>query len=317
MMRDKRVLITGGAGFIGSCLSIALSPHNDVTILDNLSTGSLRNIADLLEAHKVKLAKNNLADIPFLNGILKDVDYVFHQAAIPSVPRSISDPASTNDAGITGTLNLLVAARDSDIKKFVFASSCAVYGDAQTLPLSESLPVSPLSPYALTKLAGEHYCRLFTELYGLPTVCLRYFNVYGPRQDPQSEYAAVIPKFITRALSGEKLVIYGDGTQTRDFVYVRDVVRANILAAASGATGVYNIASGVRTSINDLAREVFSATGRNTGIEYAPPRPGDVLHSVADITRAKNDLGYVPEYSLREGLEETVKWFQSKDTTGS
>jgi len=308
-MRNKNIVITGGAGFIGSNLAYHLAEGNSVTIIDDLSTGNFANIRQLVEDQLIRFIEGSIGN-PDLPELLKNVDFIFHQAAIPPVPRSIKDPLKTNEAGVTATLKLLVAARDCKVEKFIFASSSAVYGDTPTVPKHENMVPRPLSPYALTKLCAEHYCRLFTELYGLPTICLRYFNVYGPRQDPQSEYAAVIPRFITKSLTGERLPIYGDGTQTRDFTFVKDVVNANILAAESDATGVFNIASGRRTSINELAKIIFELTGKETGIDYLPARSGDVKHSLADISRAKTAFGHRPQYTLEQGLKETVEWFK-------
>ncbi|MDI6895986.1 SDR family oxidoreductase [Methanocella conradii] len=307
----KRVIITGGAGFIGSSITEELCNENEVIVIDDLSTGRIENIQHLIKSEKIKFIKDTITNIALLKRIFKDADYVFHQAAIPSVPRSILDPILSNEAGITGTLCVLVAAHDCGVKKVVYASSSSVYGDTPTLPKRENMASNPLSPYALTKLAGEQYCRIFNEIYGLSTISLRYFNVYGPRQDPGSEYAAVIPGFITKTIKGEPITIYGDGEQTRDFTYIKDVVQANIRAAESSATGYYNIAGGKRTSINELADTICRIVGRKVEIRYAPPRPGDIKHSLADITKAKEAFGYEPKYDLGKGLEETVGFFKS------
>ncbi|MCD6207707.1 MAG: NAD-dependent epimerase/dehydratase family protein, partial [Methanosarcinales archaeon] len=244
--------------------------------------------------------------------------YVFHQAAIPSVPRSIKDPAKTNEVNISGTLNVLIAAADNNVTKVVYASSSSVYGDTPVLPKEESMVPNPLSPYAVSKLAGEYYCKVFTEIHGLKTTSLRYFNVYGPRQDPSSEYAAVIPKFITKALNRESPIIYGDGEQTRDFTFVRDVVSANILAAKSSETGIFNIGGGKRISINELAETIIKASGTGTdpGLTYMEPRDGDVKHSLADIHRAESIIGYKPSYTLDDGLKETIRWFSNGSQIG-
>ncbi len=242
------------------------------------------------------------------------VDFVLHEAALGSVPRSIEDPALSNECNVTGTLNMLVAARDAGVRRFVFAASSSAYGDTPALPKVETMPPQPLSPYALTKLAGEEYCRLFTELYGLQTVSLRYFNVFGKRQDPFSTYAAVIPKFVSALLRGEPPEIYGDGEQTRDFTYIEDVVQANLRAceAPEEACGqVYNIAFGERISLNELYREIARLLGTDLPPRYGPPRPGDVRHSLADISKARSLLGYRPRYDVATGLGEAIAWYRA------
>jgi UDP-glucose 4-epimerase len=312
-----KLAITGGAGFIGSNLAEELSKEtdNEVIIVDDLSTGKMENIAKhfdqtLLKFElDIKFVKGSVTDLNLLKEVFKDCDYVFHQAAIPSVPRSIKDPIASNNANINGTLNVLVAAKDCSVKKVIYASSSSVYGDTPELPKREDMAANPKSPYAVTKLMGEYYCAVFKEVYGLKTVSLRYFNVYGPRQDPYSDYAAVIPRFINRVLENKPPVIYGDGQQTRDFTFVKDVVRANVLAAKSDATGVYNSANGNRISINELADMIMKLTGKNLKPIHDAPRKGDVMHSLGDISKAKKDLGYEPRYSLEEGLRETIEWF--------
>lgn len=308
-MRNKKVLITGGAGFIGSNLTEELAEDNDVVILDDLSTGRMENIRGLLENDKARFIKGSITDIDLLRRSFREVDYVFHQAAIPGVPTSVKDPISSNIVNVNGTLNVLIAARENGVRKVVFASSCAVYGDAAIPPVAETTTLAPKSPYAVTKLTGEYYCNVFREIYNLPAVSLRYFNVYGPRQDPGSEYAAVIPKFITKALAEEPLVIYGDGLQTRDFVFVKDVVRANIMAAESGETGVFNIGSGEAVTINELATVIVKFCGKNLEMVHVEPRGGDIMHSQASVERARR-IGYKPEYGLEEGLKDTVKWYR-------
>jgi len=305
-----KILITGGCGFIGSNLAEELSKDNEVIIIDDLSTGKIENIKDLLKKENVKFIKGSITDLNLLQDIFKDVDYVFHQAAIPSVPRSVKDPLSTNNANINGTLNVLIAARDNFVKKVIYASSSSIYGDTPTLPKKESMTPTPLSPYAITKLTGEYYCKVFNSIYNLPTVSLRYFNVYGPRQDPSSEYAAVIPKFIKRVLNNEPPIIYGDGEQTRDFTFVKDIVRANVLAAESSKTGTFNIGSGKRVTINNLAKMITNLV-RKDDLKpiHDKPRQGDVKHSLADISLAKENIDYEPEYDLHKGLEETIKWY--------
>ena len=314
-MEGKRILITGGAGFIGSNIAeeLAREGDNEIIVIDNLSSGRIENIEQIKASAEstITLLKGSITDLDFLKKSFRGVDYVFHQAAIASVQQSIDDPVASSKTNIEGTLNVLVAARDSGVKKVVCASSSAVYGDAAGLPKVESMRPYPLSPYAITKLTGEHYCRVFTGLYGLKTVSLRYFNVYGPRQDPSSDYAAVIPKFIKSVMENRPPIIYGDGRQTRDFVFVKDVVRANILAAGSDATGVYNIASGKRIDINSLAEMTIKLMNKELRPVYRGAREGDIKHSWADITKAMENLGYEPLYSLEEGLRETIAYLST------
>jgi len=309
-VRDKRVAITGGAGFIGSSLAGELAISNDVIIIDDLSTGRKENIADLITKDNVSFVQGNILDLRLLEQAFNGVDFVFHQAALPSVARSVQDPASTNQVNITGTLNVLLAARNSNVKKVVYASSSSVYGDTPTLPKTEDMMPNPQSPYALTKLVGEYYCRIFQQIYVLPTICLRYFNVYGPKQNANSSYAAVIPLFIDRVAQGKPPVIYGDGEQTRDFTFIKDVVRANIIGAESDASGVFNIGRSENTTINELAKTIINLMGKDLQPEYQPPRPGDIEHSLADISRARA-IGYEPEYSLDSGLKEIIKRLSS------
>ncbi len=304
------VLVTGGAGFIGSHLSEELAKDNEVTAIDNLSTGKLENIRRLIDNKKIVFKKGDIRDLEFLKSEFEGADYVFHQAAVVSVPKSVEKPLLTNDVNTNGTLSVLIAARDCNVKKVVFASSCAVYGDNPHLPLKEDMLPMPLSPYASSKLAGEYYCQVFTKAYGLSTSSLRYFNVYGPRQDVNSDYAAVIPKFIKRVLENKPPIIYGDGEQTRDFIFVKDVVNANILAAESSATGIFNTASGEKTSIDELASTLMSITGTNLNLIHEKPRQGDIKHSAADISKAREKLNFKPKHSLEEGLRETVKCFK-------
>jgi UDP-glucose 4-epimerase len=245
----------------------------------------------------------------------ESVDGIFHEAAIASVARSVNNPVATNETNVTGTLNVLMAARDAGVKKIVYASSSSVYGDTPTLPKTESMCPCPKSPYAVSKHAGEEYLRVFSELYGLKTLSLRYFNVFGPRQDPQSDYAAVIPKFITRILARQRPVIYGDGTQTRDFTYVKDVAEANVKAMESSAEGVYNIAYGQQIDLNSLADLIMSITGIMTTPIYEPPRPGDIHDSLADSSRARDMFGYNPRYTVKTGLQETIQWYQDRMRT--
>jgi UDP-glucose 4-epimerase len=303
-----KTLVTGGAGFIGSHLAEELSKDNEVIILDNLSTGRMENIKDLVKKGNVKFVKGSMTDFSLLQDIIEDVDYVFHQGAIPSVPRSIEKPSASNDANINGTLNVLMASKEAEVKKVIYASSSSVYGDAPEMPKREDMKPNPLSPYAVTKIAGEYYCKVFQEVYGLKTVSLRYFTVFGQRQDPTSEYAAVIPKFITSVLNNKPPTIYGDGEQSRDFTFVKYVVEANILAAESDATGVFNIACGGRITINKLVDMINEILGKDVKPVYVASRAGDIKHSLADISRAKS-FGYEPKSNFKEGLKETIRWF--------
>jgi UDP-glucose 4-epimerase len=317
-MNSRGVAVTGGAGFIGSHLSQELVLRGyRVTILDNLSTGKMQNIVHLINpinstnptnpvTQQTEFIKGSITDLPLLKKLFQGVDYVFHLAAIPSVPRSIENPLASHNVNITGTLNVLLAAKDNKVKKVIYASSSAVYGDTPTLPKREDMPPNPQSPYAVTKLAGEYYCKVFYEVFHLPTICLRYFNVYGPRQDPSSQYAAVIPRFIDRLFRDEPPIIFGNGEQTRDFTFVMDAAAANILATESDATGVFNIGTGKRVPINELARLITRIMGKDSKPIYQEPRPGDIRHSLADISKAKQ-FGYNPRYNLEEGLRETIK----------
>jgi len=311
-LKNKCIIVTGGAGFIGSNLVRALEKYNTVKVIDNLSTGYLKNIKDLINNTQIEFIKGNITNLNFLQKTFKDVDYVFHLAAIPSVPRSIINPIKSNHANINGTLNVLIAAKDNNVKKVIYSSSSSVYGDTPTLPKKEDMKPCPLSPYAVSKLTSEYYCQVFTEVYYLPTICLRYFNVYGPHQDKKSEYAAVIPKFITSVLNNNSPVIFGNGKQTRDFTFVKDAVNANILAAKSKETGVFNIAYGKRISINKLAKSIMNIIGKQIKPKYTTPRSGDIRHSLADISKAKRKLEYIPKIEIKEGLEETITWFQKQ-----
>ena len=302
-----KVLITGGCGFIGSNIAHELSMEHEVAIIDDLSTGKKANIEDL----DVEFVQGSVADMDVLKKSFKDVDYVFHQAALPSVQRSIEDPIRANEVNVGGTLNVLVAARDAGVAKVIYASSSSVYGDTPELPKREDMKPDPKSPYAVTKLAGEYYCGIFNEIYGLKTVCLRYFNVYGPKQDPSSDYAAVIPKFVNCIQAGESPIIYGDGEQTRDFTFVRDVVQANLHAMETDAVGVFNVATGQRISVNDLADMIMEITGNHVDCVHNEPRAGDVRDSLGDISRASG-FGYAPRYGMENGLAETIEWFEGK-----
>jgi len=308
----ERVIVTGGAGFIGSHLAEELVRRGYyVTILDDLSTGKMPNIERLLSKKNIDFVRGSVTKLPLLLELFKNALYVFHQAAIPSVPRSVDSPQFSHEANITGTLNVLLSARDNHVNKVIYASSSSVYGDTQTLPKREDMLPSPQSPYAVTKLSGEYYCQVFHQVYGLPTTCLRYFNVYGPRQDPDSQYAAVIPRFIKRTSEGNPPIIFGDGEQTRDFTFVKDTVEANILAAQSDACGLFNISRGESITINRLAELVIELVGNKVEPIHQEPRPGDIRHSLADVSKAKA-FGYEPKYGLEVGLAETIGWFSDR-----
>ena len=306
-------LVTGGAGFIGShIIEELLRRKHRVRVLDNFSTGKRENLEVFLP--KIDLVEGDIRDSVTVKEAVRGVDYALHQAALASVPRSIDNPLETNEVNIQGTLNLLVAAKDAQVKRFVLASSSSVYGPALRLPKRELMKPNPVSPYAITKLTGEKYCQAFFNLYGLETVCLRYFNVFGPRQDPNSQYAAVVPRFILAMLDHRSPTIYGDGEQSRDFSYVSNVVEANILACtAPEAVGqVINVACGERYTVNEL----FACLRRLLGVDLSPQhvdsRLGDVRHSLADISRAGKFIGYRPRVTIEEGLERTVTWFKKR-----
>ena len=303
-------LVTGGAGFIGSHLVDALLAAGwSCRVLDNFSTGSPRNLSHILD--QVELIEGDIRDVETVRRAVNGMEVVFHQAALPSVPRSINDPLTTHAVNATGTLNVLSAARESGVRRVVYASSSSVYGDSRQLPKREDMLALPKSPYASSKLAGEHYCRAFLTAYGLETVSLRYFNVFGPRQDPTSHYAAVIPRFISALLEGADVRIYGDGRQTRDFTYVGNVVQANLAAASAlGAEGgVCNIACGRRTSLLSLLDMLSARIGALPRSVHEAKRTGDVQDSVADVSEARRLLDYEPETDIQQGLNETVDWF--------
>jgi len=305
-------VVTGGAGFIGSHLSEALaSSGHDVTIIDDLSTGKEEYLSSILTNPHVTCIRDTVQDVISLARHCEGADGIFHLAAMVSVPGSIEYHLRSHEATLTGTLNVLLAARDCGIRKVVHASSAAVYGNLPGLPKREDMPVDPLSPYAVAKYAGEQYCRVFSALYGVETASLRYFNVFGPRQDPRSDYAAVIPRFIARIRAGESPLIFGNGMQTRDFVYVKDVAKANIQVMEAKSQGVFNIASGRETSVNDLAATLLDLFNVKYDPEYYPERPGEVTRSVADISLARQAFGYHPQFSLRDGLSETISHMQS------
>ncbi len=321
-------LVTGGAGFIGSNIVVKLLERGErVRILDNFSTGKRETVAELTrfgqgqeggQARKkrrgeLEVVEGDIRSYHIVREAVEGVDFVLHQAALPSVPRSVKDPLTSNEVNVVGTLNILNAAKDAGVQRIVYASSSSIYGDLEVLPKTEDMLPKPLSPYAVSKLAGEKYCQVFTRLYGLETVALRYFNVFGPRQDPASQYSAVIPKFITLIAGDQSPVVYGDGEQSRDFTYVDNVVEANLLACGKGleelSGEVFNIAYGKRVTINELVRQINNILGKDVQPTYADPRPGDVKHSLANIGKARQFLGYEPGIDFEEGLRRTIDFF--------
>ena len=307
------VLVTGGAGFIGSnIVEDLISQDYNVKILDDFSTGNDQNISEFRD--KVELIKGSIIDVEAVKKAVKNVDYISHQAALPSVTRSVEEPVPSAEVNIIGTLNLLVAARDSGAERIVYASSSSIYAGVKGLPKKESMETIAISPYGLTKIANEQYFRMFHDIYGFESVGLRYFNVFGPRQNPRSEYAAAIPKFIKMILDGERPPVYGDGKQTRDFTYVKDASMANIISfKTKNANGnAFNIATSKHTSVNDLIGKINEILGKQIKPVYQDPRPGDPKHSLADITQANKILGYNPKYDLEGGLKITIDWFKRR-----
>jgi len=308
-----KYLVTGGAGFIGSHIVETLVERGDaVRVLDNLTTGKKENLEAV--AGRIEFVEGDIRDPETCARAVKGVDHVLHEAALASVVRSVEDPLLTNAINVTGTLNMLLAARDAGVKSFVLASSSAVYGDDPAMPKVEGREGRPLSPYAVSKLVDEKYAQAFHALYGLNTVALRYFNVFGPRQDPFSQYAAVIPLFITKILGGERPVVYGDGEQSRDFIFVENVVRANIEAAgsASAAGEVLNVACGDGMTVNGLLKAVNEVLGTKIEAVHADPRPGDIKHSTADIRKARRLMDFTPSVSFMDGLRETAAWYKKR-----
>lgn len=311
-------LVTGGSGFIGSHIVQRLVSQGErVRLLDNFSSGKQENLRGLEDRIEVFLGE--LLDLPVVRKAMEGVETVFHQAALRSVPFSVENPGLVNRVNVEGTVNVLVAARDAGVRRVVYASSSSVYGNGAELPKSEQHLPRPISPYAVSKLTGEYYCRVFSQIYGLETVSLRYFNVYGPRQDPTSQYAAVIPRFIHWALRGEPLEVHGDGLQSRDFTYIDNVVNANLLAARcqKGIGEAFNVGQGDARTLLDLVELLQDITGRKLQLLHTGDRPGDVRHTLADVSRAESCLGYLPEVSFEEGIARTVEYFAAKMGNGS
>jgi UDP-glucose 4-epimerase len=310
-----RCLITGVAGFIGSALARAVLAQGDqLRGIDNFATGKRENLGEIFA--QMDFRQIDLLDLEALREACVEVDYVLHEAAIPSVPKSVLDPLGSNRANVDGTVNLLVAARDAKVKRVVYAASSSAYGDTPTLPKREDMTPNPISPYAVAKLASEHYMISFYRCYGLETVCLRYYNVFGPRQDPTSPYSGVLAKFITLMLKGEAPTIFGDGTQSRDFTYIDNTVEANLLAAkapaAEVAGRVFNVATGRRVDLNEMFQALKKLTGYSGEVQYGPERGGDIKHSLADISQAEKHLGYKPKVDFEEGLRRTVDWYRAQ-----
>jgi nucleoside-diphosphate-sugar epimerase len=308
-------VVTGGGGFIGSHIVEELLRRGEtVKVIDNFSTGKRENVAPFKK--NAEIIEADIADAKNLSELLKGADYVIHQAAIPSVPKSIIDPVRSHNANVNGTLNVLIACREAGVRRVIYASSSSLYGDSPTLPKHEEMKPNPLSPYGAQKLFGEMYCQVFTKAYGLETVGLRYFNVFGPRQDSTSQYSGVLALFIPAVLQGRRPTIYGDGLQSRDFTYVQNVVVANLLACTvPGAVGqAFNIACGDRITVNSILQQINRIAGKDIAPIYSEPRAGDIKHSQADITRAREHLGYEPKITFEEGLRHTVEWYAQQLT---
>jgi len=307
----EKFLVTGGAGFIGSNICKRLvSQGCFVRVVDNLITGKKSNLAEVIE--KIEFVQADMGDSEVAQSAMKGVDAVLHQGALPSVPVSVDNPAATHRHCVDATFTLLLAARDAGIKRFVYAASSSAYGDAPDSPKVETMPVSPLSPYAVAKLTGEYYCSVFCRIFGLETISLRYFNVFGPQQDPTSQYAAAIPAFVTSILKGQPPTVYGDGEQSRDFTYIDNVIDANLLAARAKRTNgeVINIACGRAVTVNEIIDMINKLLGKNIKPRYAAPRPGDVKHSLADITAAKKLIGFTPSIQFEDGLRKAINWYR-------
>jgi len=306
----ERFLVTGGAGFIGSNICIKLIEEGCfVRVIDNLLTGKKSNLASIID--RIEFIEADMGDERVAREAMKDIDVVLHQGALPSVPKSVDNPAATHRHCLNATFTVLLAARDTGVKRFVYASSSSAYGDTPVLPKVETMRPEPLSPYAASKLGGEYYCKVFFTVFGLETISLRYFNVFGPHQDPTSQYAAAIPAFVTAILKDKPPTIYGDGEQSRDFTYVDNVVDANLLAARAKKTNgeVINIACGKAVTVNEIIDMINNLTGKNVKPEYTDPRPGDVKHSLADITAAEKLIGYKPKVSFEQGLQSAIDWY--------
>lgn len=310
-MASDNYLVTGGSGFIGSHLVEELVRRGHrVRVLDNFSTGKRDNLRDL--SNEIELVEGDIRSYHIVREAVQGMDYVLHQGALPSVPRSINDPITTNEVNVGGTLNVLDAAKEAGVRRVVYASSSSIYGPDPELPVREEMAPRPVSPYAVAKLTGEQYCQVFSHVYGLETVALRYFNIFGPRQDPSSQYSAFIPKFVVGIMEGTPLTIDGNGEQAKDFTFVSNVVHANLLAAvAEGVSGeVFNVGCGMSTSVNEVVEHIRAAVGRSGTIHYGPPRRGDVPRSLADIGKARAMLGYDPQVLLPAGLERVALWFR-------
>jgi nucleoside-diphosphate-sugar epimerase len=308
----EKYLVTGGAGFIGSNICRRLVKDRCfVRVVDNLLTGKRGNLAPIMD--KIDFVEADMGDPEVARSVMKGIDVVLHEGALPSVPRSVDDPASTHRHCVDATFTLLMAARDARVKRFVYAASSAAYGDTPTLPKVETMAPNPLSPYAVGKLVGEYYCSVFASVFGLETISLRYFNVFGPHQDPASQYAAAIPAFVTAILRDQPPTIYGDGEQSRDFTYIDNVVQANLLAARAKKTNgeVINCACGEAVTVNAIIKAINELLGKNVRPIYAPARPGDVKHSLADITAAQQLIGFKPVVLFREGLERSIDWYRN------
>jgi nucleoside-diphosphate-sugar epimerase len=313
-------LITGIAGFVGSSLARAVLERGDrVRGIDNFSTGKRENIAEILG--RIEFMHADLLDFEAAQQACRDVDYVLHEAAIPSVPRSVKNPLESHRANVDATVNLLIAARDAEVKRVVYAASSSAYGDTPTLPKREDMPPNPISPYAVAKLAGEYYMTAFWRCYGLETVSLRYFNVFGPRQDPASPYSGVLAKFIVQMLQGEPVTIFGDGKQSRDFTYVDNVVHANLLACIAPANEVagrvFNVATGMRVDLNEVVKVLKKRIPCSSSVAYEPERAGDVKHSLADLSLVRKHLGYEPRVQFEEGLQRTIEWYERERAAAS
>lgn len=311
-----RYLVTGGAGFIGSnTVDEIVRRGHTVAVLDDFSTGREENLRQC--AGKIEIIRGSITDLPAVQKACEGADYVIHLAALTSVPRSVKDPVETNHVNIDGTVNVLVAARDAKVRRLVYAASCSAYGDTPVQPQRETMNPNPISPYGVTKFVGEVYAKVFHQCYGLETVCLRYFNVFGPRQDPTSAYSGVLSKFVTTLLADGQPVIFGDGEQSRDFIFIENIVQANLLAcdAQNCAGRVFNVGTGCKHTLNETLRLLERISRKNASAKYEPPRAGDILHSQADITEARKALGYDPRTNFEEGLRRTWEWYRSNRTS--